>query len=100
MHLARVIGTVWATRKHPPLESGRLLLLQPVSEEAEPEGDPLAALDPLGAGPGEMVLYITAYEAVLPWKDLHPEVDVAGVDAAVVAILDRIDVGNRSEVSS
>jgi ethanolamine utilization protein EutN len=95
MYLARVIGSVWATRKHAPLESGRFVLLQPVDEQRNPDGDPLCALDTIGSGPGEIVLYITAYEAVLPWKDRNPGVDVAGVDASVVAIVDRIDAGEE-----
>ncbi len=93
MFLARVIGSVWATRKHPPLETGRFVLLQPVDEARRPDGEPLVALDTAGCGPGEIVFYITAYEAVLPWKERHPEIDVAGVDATVVGIVDRIDAG-------
>lgn len=92
MFLARVTGTVWATRKHAPLESGRFLLLQPLDERRRPDGEPFVALDTAGAGPGEVVIYITAYEAMLPWKERHPEIDVAGVDAAVVGIVDRIDL--------
>lgn len=96
MYLARVIGSVWATRKHPPLESGRFVMLQPVDEHRRPDGAPLAALDTVGSGLGEIVFYITAYEAVLPWKQRHPDVDVAGVDAAVIGIVDRIDAAEES----
>lgn len=88
MQLARVIGSVWATRKHAALESARFVLLQPVDERRESDGDPLAALDTLGSGPGDIVLYVTAYEAVLPWLDRHPTLERAGVDAAVVGIVD------------
>jgi ethanolamine utilization protein EutN len=95
MHLARVIGSVWATRKHEALASGRCVLVQPVDELRHPVGDPLAALDTVGSGPGEIVLFVTAYEAVLPWKERHPHVEVAGVDASVVAIVDRIDTEVR-----
>ena len=98
MYLARVIGSLWATQKHAPLESGRLVLLQPIDEAREPEGEPLCALDTVGSGPGEIVIYITAYEAVLPWKDRNPGVDLAGVDASVIAIVDRID--DAREVSA
>ncbi len=91
MYLARVVGSVWATRKHEPLESGRFVLLQPVDENRKKDGDAIVALDTIGSGPGEVVLYITAYEAVLPWKDRNPHLDLAGVDASVIAIVDRID---------
>ena len=90
MFLARVIGSVWATRKHPPVERGRFVLLQPVDGHRSPDGDPLVALDTVGSGPGEIVMYITSYEAVLPWKDRHPEIDLAGLDAAVIGIVDDV----------
>ena len=91
MYLARVIGSLWATRKHAQLGSGRFVLLQPIDEAHEPEGDPLCALDTVGSGPGEIVIYITAYEAALPWLDRNPGLEMAAVDASVIAIVDRID---------
>ena len=96
MYLGRVIGSVWATRRHEALDGGRLVLVQPIDEHEEPMGEPLAALDTLGAGPGEIVLYVTAYEAAIPWLESHPGLEVAGVDASVVGIVDRIDVGGAT----
>ena len=72
MFLGRVIGSLWATRKHPPVECGRFVIVQPVDGKRRPCGDPLVAIDTVGSGPGEIVFYITSYEAVLPWKDRHP----------------------------
>ena len=40
MILARVVGTVVATRKDPRLEGCKLLIVQPVSPEGKPEGKP------------------------------------------------------------
>ena len=57
-------------------------------------GAVVAATDTVGAGPGDRVLWTTAYEAAIPWKRLHP-VDLAATDASVVAILDRF--GPRGE---
>lgn len=96
MLLARVIGSLWATVKHPPLEKGRFVLLQPIDADKRFDGDPLVALDTVGSGPGDLVIYTTAYEAVLPWKERYPSIDVAGVDASVVGILDRMDSGGVS----
>ena len=50
MLLARVVGTVVATHKHPSLEGWRLVVCQPISSAGEPEGAPQVALDPHGAG--------------------------------------------------
>lgn len=91
MYLGRVIGSVWATRKHAALEGARFVMVQPIDEHKEAVGEPMAALDTSGSGPGELVLYVTAYEAAIPWLEAHPHLTVAGVDAAVVGIIDRID---------
>ncbi len=94
MELARVVGSVWATVKQPALGGGRFVLLQPLDASGAPKGAVVAATDTVGAGPGDRVLWTTAYEAAIPWKRLHP-VDLAATDASVVAILDRF--GPRGE---
>ena len=50
MMLARVEGSVVATRKHPSLTGSKLLLCQPIDGEGRPEGQPQVAIDPIGAG--------------------------------------------------
>ena len=96
MYLGRVIGSVWATRKHAALEGARFVMLEPVDEAREPIGEALAALDTVGSGPRAIVVYVTAYEAAIPWLEAHPHLKVAGVDAAVVGIVDRIDAEGGS----
>jgi ethanolamine utilization protein EutN len=59
MMLARVEGNVVANRKHPSLEGWRLLVCQPINAAGSPEGSPIVALDPLGAGLHEQVLVST-----------------------------------------
>lgn len=81
MNLAKVIGTVWATKKDENFAGAKMLLIQP-----EGGGQPLAAVDTVGAGVGELVMYITAREAVLAMKkDLD---SLTPVDAAIVGIVD------------
>lgn len=89
MHLARVIGTVWATQKQPGFNSRPLLLIQPVTPEGKDSGVPLVAADPLGTGPGERVLYITAREAVLALTGDSDAMTPA--DAAIVGIVDSLE---------
>ncbi|HLE33084.1 MAG TPA: EutN/CcmL family microcompartment protein [Bacteroidota bacterium] len=86
MYLAKVIGTVWATRKDENLRTLKLQFIQPINAKREKTGDPLVAVDTIGAGPGETVFYITAREAVIPLP-----VEMAPVDASIVGIIDRID---------
>ena len=40
MNLGRVIGTIWATRRHPGLEGTTMQLVQPLTCELKPNGDP------------------------------------------------------------
>ncbi len=87
MYFAKVIGTIWATRKDENLKSFTLQFIQPLNTQRENVGDPIVAVDTIGAGPGETVFYITAREAVIPLP-----VEMAPVDASIVGIVDRIDV--------
>jgi microcompartment protein CcmK/EutM len=50
MFLARVEGTVVATRKHPSLAGWRLVICQPTNSAGDPEGVPQIAIDAHGAG--------------------------------------------------
>jgi ethanolamine utilization protein EutN len=85
MYLARVIGTIWATRKYETLKGFKMQLIQPLNSELIKNGDPFVAIDTVGAGPGEVVYYVTASEAVIPLA-----VDFAPVDASIVGIVDSI----------
>ena len=87
MFFATVIGTVWATRKDENLNGFKLQFLQPLNGKREKSGDPIVAVDTVGAGVGDTVIYITAREAVIPLP-----VDMAPVDASIVGIVDSIDL--------
>lgn len=87
MFFAKVIGTVWATRKDENLKGFTLQFIQPLNANREKSGSPIVAVDTVGAGPGETVFYITAREAVIPLP-----VEMAPVDASIVGIVDRIDL--------
>jgi ethanolamine utilization protein EutN len=62
------------------------MLVQPVNSLMENTGDAIIAVDTVGAGPGEIIYYITASEAVIPLP-----VDFAPVDASIVGIVDTIN---------
>ena len=89
MFLGRVIGNVWATKKYPPLQNMKLMFVQPINSELENIEEPIVAVDTVGAGPGEIIYYITASEAVIPLP-----VDMAPVDASIVGIVDSIHTEN------
>ncbi len=56
MQLAQVIGRATSTVKHPALNGWRMLLVQPLGRERTPDGEPLLAIDNLGAGRGDVVM--------------------------------------------
>ena len=88
MQLARVVGNVVATQKHPTFEGAKLLLVQPIGLDDTPRGTTLLAVDSVGAGIHETVLVViegrAAGEAL--GRKLAP------VDAAIIGIVDRVDI--------
>lgn len=56
MLLGTVIGHATSTIKHPSMGGLRLLIVQPVGSERQPDGDVQVAVDKLGAGPGDLVV--------------------------------------------
>ena len=88
MQLAKVIGTVVATRKYSGLEGVKFLIVQPLDKQQRPEGDPVVAADGTAqAGPGHLVFIIGSREAALALP-----VKFVPVDHAIVGIVDQVDV--------
>ena len=90
MLLAKVIGTVVATRKEESMEGLRFMLLQQVDLDGQPSGGIVVAADAVGAGPGEMVLYAagsSARQTVM--TDKRP------CDAVIMAIVDNWEVDGQ-----
>ena len=92
MLLARVVGTVVSTQKHEKLLSTKLLLVQPLGLDDAPRGTTLLAIDSVGAGVGEKVLVVVEGRAA--GEALGKP--VAPVDAAIVGIVDTVDLGIAS----
>jgi len=88
VQIARVIGTLVATQKHPKLEGAKLLLLQPLEPNGAPRGTTVLAIDSVGAGVGETVLVVIEGRAA--GDALRRK--AAPVDAAIVGIIDRVSV--------
>lgn len=91
MKLARIVGSVVSTRKDPSLESLTLLIVENLSTTLEREGGYVIAVDSVGAGVGEVVLYATGSSA-----RLTPATKDRPVDAVIMAIVDSFDVEGRS----
>lgn len=91
MQLGKVIGTVWATQKDASLSGEKLQLVQPLTFAQALNGSVFVAVDAIGAGAGDTVLYVTSSEATIPVRE-RKRLQLAATDATVVGIVDRIDL--------
>src|SRR5438552_16355086 len=93
MFLARVEGSVVATKKDPSMNGRKLLLLRPqLVDEKDPTKfragvNTIVAVDSVGAGIGEMVMFCQGSSA-----RLAPNLKDAPVDAVIIGIIDTVDV--------
>lgn len=88
MVIGRVVGTVVATSKHELLIGSKLLVVQETRPTGEAvEGTFYVAVDTVGAGPGEPVILALGSSATKAYENAE-----APVDAAIIGIIDEIDV--------
>ena len=87
MILARVVGTVVATRKDPRLEGKKLLVVKPVAPDGKDEPGYVVSVDTVGAGSGERVIVVAGSSARMAegCKDKP-------VDSAIVGIVDEVSM--------
>ncbi len=87
MKLGRIVGTVVSTRKDEKIEALKLYVVRDLSIALEGRASFVIAADTVGAGVGEVVLYASGSSA-----RQTRETDKRPIDAAVMAIVDTIDV--------
>src|SRR4028118_1623742 len=120
MFLAKVVGTVWSTKKSPDLEGVKFLIVHPIELDKEPTRSIVVVADRLGAGVGEIVMcaYGKAARTGIGEQEMSSEAAGGGgagvgaigmcpygraaraaigdqemsIEAAVVGIVDRVDV--------
>ena len=88
MTIAKVVGTVVATQKDSRYEGAKLLLVQPLDLKGIAVGEPVLAIDAVGAGTGEKVLIVQEGRAA---NDALNQKQ-APMDSAIVGIVDIIDL--------
>ena len=91
MRLGRVIGSVVATRKDPSLDGVKLLVVENLTLDLEPEGGYVVAVDAVGAGANEVILYASGSSA--------RQTDITRdrpVDAVIMAIVDSFDARGKT----
>ncbi len=87
MILARVVGSVVATRKDPRLEGKKLLILKPISPEGKDEAGYVISVDTVGAGYKETVIAVAGSSARMAegCKDTP-------LDSAIIGIVDSLSL--------
>ncbi len=90
MLLGKVVGTLVATRKEPSMEGFKFLVLRRVDVDGKEVGESVVAVDAVGAGVGEVILYATGSSArqTVATRD-RP------CDAVIMAIVDHWEVEGR-----
>jgi microcompartment protein CcmK/EutM len=88
MLIARVVGDLVATQKHPSHEGRKLLLVQPLNLNGSDRGDPVVALDAVDAGVGDRVLVATEGFSAMTAVG-RPQ---SPIDMAVIGFIDHVDL--------
>ncbi len=89
MLIARVVGELVATQKHPSHEGKKILLVQPLNLDGSDRGDAVVALDAVDAGIGDRVLLATDGFAAMTSVGAPPQ---SPIDMAVIGFIDQIDL--------
>ena len=93
MFVGKVIGNVVATQKNEKFQGMKLLLVQPyISKDRAlvASGSSIVAVDSVGAGIGECILFTQGSSA-----RLTPATKEAPVDAVIVGIVDTVELGGE-----
>jgi len=89
MKLARVIGNVQSTVNHPVYEGSKIMIVQPLDDDLNPDGDTFLAVDFVQAGPGDTVLVTVEGNAA---RQLFMN-NNAPVHSVIEGIVDSVDKG-------
>ena len=87
MNVGRIVGTIVSTQKDPGLSGMKLHVVEQTDLFGKPKGGHVVAVDSVGAGVGELVLYASGSSArnTTLTKDKP-------VDAVIMSIIDSITV--------
>ena len=97
MIIARVLGSIVSTVKHPDYRATKLMVVQPLDPWGAPGGTSCLAVDSVGAGPGETVLIVRngAAAAGVVGIELPP------IRSVIVGVINQFDCGRQtSETAS
>jgi ethanolamine utilization protein EutN len=88
MKIGRVIGNLWSTHSLPAYDGRKLMIVQPLSPGGLPQGAPTMAIDYVGAGIGDKVLYSSAPGLASQVFGMAR----APINEMIQGIIDRVDL--------
>lgn len=92
MLLGKVVGTLVATRKDEKMEGLKFLVVRQINVEGQDAANYVVAVDAVGAGVGEVVMYASGSSArQTKVTDQRP------CDAVIMAIVDTWEVGGQTK---
>jgi ethanolamine utilization protein EutN len=101
MFVAMVTGSVVSTQKVKSMTGHKLLIVEPLRVDPQTKdrligtGRSFVVVDTVGAGQGEMVMIVQGSSA-----RLTPETEKLPIDAAIIGIVDTVNVENKTIFSS
>jgi microcompartment protein CcmK/EutM len=95
MQLARVVGTVVATRKDPRLEGKKLLIVRTITPDGRDDGNYLVAVDTVDAGFRETVLIVQGSSA-----RMAAECKDRPVDTAIIGVVDTVRLDEEKPLAA
>ncbi|MFH1416517.1 MAG: EutN/CcmL family microcompartment protein [Elusimicrobiota bacterium] len=91
MEFGIITGTVVCTAKDAGISGAKLLMVQPVDDELKAASTPLVGIDSVGAGEGELVLFVKGSSA-----RMTEATDNRPVDCTIIAIVDNIEKNGKT----
>ena len=95
MQLARVVGTVVATRKDPRLEGKKLLVVRYIGPDGKDQSGYVVAIDTVGAGFRETVILVSGSSA-----RMASGMKESPVDTAIIGIVDELEIDEHPSIKS
>lgn len=95
MQLARVVGTVVATRKDPRLEGKKLLVVRYIGPDGKDQSGYVVAIDTVGAGFRETVILVSGSSA-----RMASGMKESPVDTAIIGIVDELEIDEHPSTKS
>lgn len=93
MFIGKVIGNVVCTQKDESLQGLKLLVVQPLTDELEPKGKPIIAIDTIRqSGRGDLVYLAKSKESSLPLDR-----ELTASDAGIMGIIENYNVRKMEE---